>query len=426
MVEYGDPDHRFGFLYDEQDGTGLDRRPALAIDRGGGRRPNLVLFKFSRRKGCREPRNRTDPARDPGNSGHRRPGQASAFALVCAPDEPRRAGEAAQRTSSEREARLERMSEQFDEWESCLSWIPVTEYGDPEQRYGYVYEAREASGAIGPRLRSTAASGTTRTTCSWAVSCRGVQLRHRGGDEETDSPPPPPELDLRGLQRRAGEAVDRPRRAESSDARLDRDTPAGATGSMTFSRSSTPSWRTSPTSGEPVEEFDTFDQCMHLIGVAQHGSRSGSFGYAYGKRGELRPALAMDMRGFKDAASTSSSPSPARSRRASSATRTRAVCLPTDDRRRAYVKRRQAPAELCCPTAAIVHPMSHRGHKCAIGPATTERRGWDSNPRTEASPVNSFQGCRIQPLCHPSGCRAKCDGIHSQIAIRSSMLGDGG
>ena len=52
--------------------------------------------------------------------------------------------------------------------------------------------------------------------------------------------------------------------------------------------------------GEPVEEFDTFDQCMHLIGVAQHGSRSGAFGYAYGKGGELRPALAMDMRGFKE------------------------------------------------------------------------------------------------------------------------------
>ena len=50
--------------------------------------------------------------------------------------------------------------------------------------------------------------------------------------------------------------------------------------------------------GEPVEEFDTFDQCMHLIGVAQHGSRSGKFGYAYGSAGRLRPAFAMDMRGF--------------------------------------------------------------------------------------------------------------------------------
>ena len=52
--------------------------------------------------------------------------------------------------------------------------------------------------------------------------------------------------------------------------------------------------------GEPVEEFDTFDQCMHLIGVTENGSRSGASGYAYGEGGGLRPAFAMDMRGFKD------------------------------------------------------------------------------------------------------------------------------
>ena len=45
-----------------------------------------------------------------------------------------------------REARLERMAEQFDEWESCLSWIPVTEYGDPERRFGYIYEVRAKIG----------------------------------------------------------------------------------------------------------------------------------------------------------------------------------------------------------------------------------------------------------------------------------------
>ena len=100
VVEYGDPDHRFGFLYDERDGTGLDRRPALAIDRDGGRRPNMVLFKFSRRKGCRglgtEP---TQPG-TPGTPGTADPAKL-AFARVCAPDEPRRAREAARGTSSD-------------------------------------------------------------------------------------------------------------------------------------------------------------------------------------------------------------------------------------------------------------------------------------------------------------------------------------
>lgn len=51
--------------------------------------------------------------------------------------------------------------------------------------------------------------------------------------------------------------------------------------------------------GEPVEEFDIFDQCMHFVGVTQYGSSSGSFGYFFGNAAlRRRPALAMDMRGF--------------------------------------------------------------------------------------------------------------------------------
>jgi hypothetical protein len=51
--------------------------------------------------------------------------------------------------------------------------------------------------------------------------------------------------------------------------------------------------------GEPVEEFDLFDQCMFTIGVTQYGKRDGTSGYVYGDRGlQRRHALAMDMRGF--------------------------------------------------------------------------------------------------------------------------------
>jgi hypothetical protein len=51
--------------------------------------------------------------------------------------------------------------------------------------------------------------------------------------------------------------------------------------------------------GEPVEEFDLFDQCMFTIGVSQYGKRDGTSGYHYGDRGlKRRQALAMDMRGF--------------------------------------------------------------------------------------------------------------------------------
>ena len=51
--------------------------------------------------------------------------------------------------------------------------------------------------------------------------------------------------------------------------------------------------------GEPVEEFDLFDQCMFTIGVTQYGKPDGTSGYFYGDRGlQRRQAMAMDMRGF--------------------------------------------------------------------------------------------------------------------------------
>lgn len=41
----------------------------------------------------------------------------------------------------EREQSLKKMSSRFDEWESCLSWVPVTEYGDADNRFGYLFGA---------------------------------------------------------------------------------------------------------------------------------------------------------------------------------------------------------------------------------------------------------------------------------------------
>jgi hypothetical protein len=50
---------------------------------------------------------------------------------------------------------------------------------------------------------------------------------------------------------------------------------------------------------EPVQEFALFDECMYLIGVTQHGTRDGAAGYLYGAGGRRRPALALDIRGFR-------------------------------------------------------------------------------------------------------------------------------
>ena len=62
----------------------------------------------------------------------------------------------------EREEALERMSERFDEWESCLSWVPVTEFGDADNRFGYLFgEKGTGPGAQEPGYRpAIAVDGT--------------------------------------------------------------------------------------------------------------------------------------------------------------------------------------------------------------------------------------------------------------------------
>ena len=42
--------------------------------------------------------------------------------------------------------------------------------------------------------------------------------------------------------------------------------------------------------GEPVEEFDLFDQCMFTIGVTRYGKRDGTSGYYYGQDDSNRQA----------------------------------------------------------------------------------------------------------------------------------------
>jgi hypothetical protein len=294
VTEYGDVDHRFGFLYDERNGTGFDRRPALAIGRGGKHRPNFVLFEFSDRKRCRglgtEPTQTGTPG-NPGTADPARPVSARPARLRTGVGtlERRLAG------LERREARLERMSEQFDEWESCLSWIPVTEYGDPEGRYGYVYEDSAGARTYMPALAIDRSEWDDPDYMLLGGEISRLNLRRGGDEDESDALPAP--VDLQRCNDEPGEAVDRPVSA-SPHGRLDRDTPAADR--MDDLRQELDSFLEDVTDlGEPVQEFETFDQCMYLIGLAQHGSLSGEYGYVYGKGGKLRPALAMDIRGLR-------------------------------------------------------------------------------------------------------------------------------
>jgi hypothetical protein len=137
VSEYGDPDRQSGYLYDERDGTGLGYRPALAVDRRSRpRREDYLFLDFARSGNCR-----SDPPLPGGTA------------------EPARASGASRRTLLGTLARLERRvramklsarrldasSEHFDAWESCVSWVPVTEYGDPDGGFGYLFGASGAT-----------------------------------------------------------------------------------------------------------------------------------------------------------------------------------------------------------------------------------------------------------------------------------------
>ena len=125
---FGAVDRRFGFAYNEVDGSGAGFQNALAIDR---RKPADYRFlRFASRRGCVSartvPGGTADPARAP----------VSRKASISA--EPKLRDLESTYTEIEKRARtVERSAGRFDEWESCLAWVPVTEYGDPAGRFGF-------------------------------------------------------------------------------------------------------------------------------------------------------------------------------------------------------------------------------------------------------------------------------------------------
>jgi predicted outer membrane repeat protein len=270
--EYGDHDGRFGYRYDEVDGSGVGVRSALARDRNG--RFDYLLLNLPPRRGCHSaapvPGGTADPARPIANG-----------AKLASGSESSRTG-ALERTLErleERADRLQRSAGRFDRWESCLAWIPLTEYGDPEQRFGYEYSDAKAGDY---------SAAVTVDRSEWDDP--DYQLlafpgrRGRAGK--------------RGCADDPGEAADRI--PPSMATRLKRATQGRSNDRIEDLRSDVASLREQVEDlVEPVHEFDEFDECMFTLGMTQYGSRRGSEGYAY-VRGERkqRPALAIDVAGF--------------------------------------------------------------------------------------------------------------------------------
>jgi hypothetical protein len=253
----GDRRHRWGFVYDERDGTGIDKRPALVRHRGGGP-PDLRFLRLARTKRC------LSAAPDPGGTG-------------------KAAGASRSRTKrrlAELEAlaaRVERRTERFDDWESCLSWVPVTEAGDHAQNLGYVRRVGAPPGRRhDPAIDVDSSEWDDPDYQLAAFAGRDRPFGRRECDTE------PGEEGFR-LPARRGSRTATASATGTSGAlkkRLDRLTEAVED------------------LGEPVEEITQFDECMYTVGVQQRR------GYIYkDRRGSVRerPALSFDMRGHKPA-----------------------------------------------------------------------------------------------------------------------------
>ncbi len=131
VSQAGDPHHGWGFVYDEMDGTGTDLRTALVPHTGSGR-PDLLMLRLSRRLEC------LSAAPDPNGTGR------AAGLEVTGPRRGDGSGLRKLRNRMQRiESRIDALEDafdRFDEWESCLSWLPVTEYGDELQNLGFHFD----------------------------------------------------------------------------------------------------------------------------------------------------------------------------------------------------------------------------------------------------------------------------------------------
>jgi hypothetical protein len=133
--EQGDRDRQSGYLYDERDGTGVGHMDAIAVDRRRKAGKEDYLFMHFRGGGCDSDSPQPGGTAEPASV--RAAGARSRRRLS-----PRRQLKRLERKAKRlvaRSQRLETISERFDEWESCVSWVPVTELGDPDQKFGYLF-----------------------------------------------------------------------------------------------------------------------------------------------------------------------------------------------------------------------------------------------------------------------------------------------
>lgn len=239
----GDVRHRWGFLYDERDGTGLDTRSALVRHTGRGE-PRWNVLRLSAARPC-----------------------------LSAPADPNGAGDDARAAHPRLEAKLrhlqglvklvEARTERFDAWESCLSWLPLTEAGDDEQGLGYLIDQ-----GMWPFERAYYPA---------------VDIDHSEWDD-----PDYQVLAFRGRDHPFGPGEC------GTDPGEDADRPAAVRPVRDIQQDLASLREDVEDLYEPVDEIVRFDECLFTVGVASNP------GYLYRDRAGVehrRSALAFDMSG---------------------------------------------------------------------------------------------------------------------------------
>ena len=268
--QIGDVQHRWGFHYDERDGAGLDTRTALTLHQGR-RRPHLVLLRLSRTKRCLsrapDPNGTGEDARPINgreSSGHaRRPPRIGVLELRL-------------RRLERRVGRVESGTERFDEWESCLSWLPVTEYGHEDQDLGYLVD--DADGGPVSEAPDRHLPALDIDTSEWDDPDYEV-LAFLGRDRP---------FSQRECGNEPGEGTDRPMPPRAGDSYADRveDLRRGVRDLAEDVADLL----------EPVLEFVQFDECMFTLGVQNRS------GYRYRTPAGVdthRSVLSFDLSGVR-------------------------------------------------------------------------------------------------------------------------------
>jgi hypothetical protein len=164
-------------------------------------------------------------------------------------------------------------ADDFEDWETCLRQVPVSEYGDPDGGFGYRFDQRDGSGpgyrpalAVDPKSRAGKADYKF--------------LDFTGdGDCRSDAPWPGGTADAaakRSLAARVSLLERRVGQLRRSARGLDR----------------------------MVERFDEWSACLTSIPVTEYGDWGRRFGYLYGRKGSTtrsyRPALGIDRSDWND------------------------------------------------------------------------------------------------------------------------------